>query len=487
VKAATHFSGSIAEEWTGVPRKARRLGVAAAVLAAALPAIGLWGFTVDDALIPARIAAHLWAGLGYRFNPGGPVVDAVTPLGWAHLLAPFTGGGPLAALSAAKWLGALSWLLAAAVLGAAIAGAGKRGWRFTPLAVMLVCAPLAAWAVAGLETGLVTALATLAVTEHRWAPLGTGIAAGLRPELLPWAVVVSFGIAAAERKGPRAVASASLMAVAPAVLAAVIRLAVFGRAWPLSVLAKPSDLDHGIFYALSALIQTGPAWLVVAPWSLRRAGPRAMVLTLAAAVHFVSLALAGGDWMPFYRLAAPVLPSLLVAGAMVAEHAAPWATALRTAVALAACLAVAAPRAADARQVGARRLALIEAARPVLASARSVAAQDIGWVGAATEAPIVDLAGLTDPQIAALPGGHTTKRIPAGLLERRGVDTLVLLFDSTAPLPTPWYEARFATGVQQRVAALMAEQPFAPTATLPLGGTATSYVVLRLKDEGISH
>jgi hypothetical protein len=481
-----HFSGSIAEEWTGVPRKARRFGAAAAVLAAALPVVGLWGFTVDDALIPARIAAHLSSGLGYRFNPGGPVVDAVTPLGWAHLLAPFTvGKGPLAALSAAKWLGALSWLLAAAVLGAAIAGTGKRGWRFTPLAVMLVCAPLAAWAVAGLETGLVTALATLAVTEHRWAPLGAGMAAALRPELLPWAVVVSFGIAAADRKGPRIALGAALLAVAPAVIVGAIRVAVFGRAWPLSVLAKPSDLDHGAFYALSALIQTGPPWLLVAPWALRRAGSRAMVLTLAGAVHFVSLALAGGDWMPFYRLAAPVLPSLLVAGAMVAEHAAPWATALRAAVALAACLAVAAPRVADARQVGARRLALIEAARPALVGTRSVAAQDIGWVGAATEAPIVDLAGLTDPQIAALSGGHTTKRIPAGLLEQRGVDTLVLLFDSSEPLPAPWYEARFATGVQQRVAALMAEHPFDPVATLPLGGTATSYVILRLKSEAI--
>src|SRR5688572_6090303 len=145
-----HFSGSIAEEWTGRARKARRLAAAAAVVVAGLPAALIWGFTVDDALIPARIAAHLSQGAGYRFNPGGPVVDAVTPLGWAHLLAPFATAGPLAALSAAKWLGALGWLAAAAVLGASIARAGRRPWRFAPLLVMLVCLPLAAWAVAGL-------------------------------------------------------------------------------------------------------------------------------------------------------------------------------------------------------------------------------------------------------------------------------------------------------------------------------------------------
>jgi hypothetical protein len=479
-----HFSGSIAEEWTGRARKARRLAAAAAVVVAGLPAALIWGFTVDDALIPARIAAHLSQGAGYRFNPGGPVVDAVTPLGWAHLLAPFATAGPLAALSAAKWLGALGWLAAAAVLGASIARAGKRPWRFAPLLVMLVCLPLAAWAVAGLETGVVTALATLAVTEHRAAPLAAGIAAAMRPELLPWAAVISFGLNAAERKGPRAIAAATLLAVGPAVIIGAIRFAAFGRAWPLAVLAKPSDLDHGAYYALSALLQTGPPWLVVAPWALGRAGSRAIVLVLSAAVHFVSLTLAGGDWMPFYRLAVPVLPSLLLAAALVAEHAPPWATAVRTAVAIAACLAVAAPRAADARQVGSRRLALIEAARPALAGARAVAAQDVGWVGASTSAPIVDLAGLTDPQIAALSGGHTTKRIPPGLLESRGVDALVLLVDATGPLPTPWWEARFATGVQQRVAILMAEHPFAPVATLPLRGTAMSYVIFRLKGEG---
>ena len=45
---------------------------------AALPlALALYGYTVDDALITARMASHLASGVGYRFNPGGPVVDRV--------------------------------------------------------------------------------------------------------------------------------------------------------------------------------------------------------------------------------------------------------------------------------------------------------------------------------------------------------------------------------------------------------------------------
>ena len=68
---------------------------------------------VDDALISARYAAHLWAGHGYRFNVAGPVTDGVTPLGWAVVLAPLSRGDVLTAFAAAKWLGLAAWLCGA--------------------------------------------------------------------------------------------------------------------------------------------------------------------------------------------------------------------------------------------------------------------------------------------------------------------------------------------------------------------------------------
>jgi hypothetical protein len=58
-----------------------------------------------------------------------------------------------------------------------------------------------------------------------------------------------------------------------------------------------------------------------------------------------------------------------------------------------------------------------------------VATIDIGWVGAATGAEIVDLAGVTDPEIAALPGGHTSKAVSGVLLTARHTDRLVLELD----------------------------------------------------------
>ena len=102
--------------------------------AALVPAFLLRGFTVDDALIPARYAAHLAAGEGYRFNAAGPSTDGVTPLGWAHLLAPFAQEGPLAALYAAKWIGLVAWTLAAAALAVAVGRASDKPQRWAALA-----------------------------------------------------------------------------------------------------------------------------------------------------------------------------------------------------------------------------------------------------------------------------------------------------------------------------------------------------------------
>ncbi len=61
-------------------------------LAALVPALWMWGFTVDDALIAIRYARHLNAGIGWRFNAHGPSTDGVTPLPWPALLAPLAWG-----------------------------------------------------------------------------------------------------------------------------------------------------------------------------------------------------------------------------------------------------------------------------------------------------------------------------------------------------------------------------------------------------------
>lgn len=438
--------------------RARTSIVAAAATAAAAiaPAAWLFDFTVDDALIPARYAAHLTHGFGYRFNARGPITDGVTPLGFPYLLAPFASNGPFAALAAAKWIGLVAWIAGAAALGVAIARSSERASRFFALALVAASAPLAAWSVAGLETGITTSLAAFALLacvldRPRAGALLAGLAAWLRPELVVWALLTG----ASPRPRSEDAIGARLVRVtiagAPFLLVVALRLAIFHRPAPLAVLAKPSDLAHGATYAAACFALTGPVALV-APLAWRRLAPFERWTIAAVFAHFVVVAIVGGDWMPLSRLVVPVLPSVALGAAFLARASAPAVLAARLVLALGGELFALAKIGPTAARIGSERAAVARELAPAIAPAEVVATLDVGWVGAVTDATIVDLAGLTDPAIAALPGGHTNKEIPATLLDRRGVDALVLLRFEGKPIATPWSETWFARAVEDRVA-----------------------------------
>ena len=59
----------------------------AGALAALVPSIAMWGFTVDDALISIRYAQNLVSGAGWRFDVHAAPSDGVTPLPWVPMLA----------------------------------------------------------------------------------------------------------------------------------------------------------------------------------------------------------------------------------------------------------------------------------------------------------------------------------------------------------------------------------------------------------------
>jgi hypothetical protein len=476
--------------WIGHP--ARRLlaerapwaGLGAVV--ALVPALWLWGFTVDDALIAVRYARHLAQGSGWRFNVPGPSTDGVTPLSWPLLLLPMARAAPLVVLDRAKTLGLLVWTVTGGALGVAVgqARAAPRWGRVAALGTVALSVPLAAHAVSGMETALAAGLATTAVLvahRPRSAALLAGLAASLRPEMAPWACVLAIGVeVAGGRRVARGVVGGAL-ALAPFVLCAAVRALVWGRPAPLAVMAKPSDLSHGLAYAGAACVVTlAPIW-VLAPMALRRS-PVALAIVIAAAAHVAAIAVVGGDWMPYARLMVPVAPSLIYAGVLASAHARPLATGARSVVAVVLGGLLLARGGSEGRRVGADRGALIAAATPALAGARCVAALDVGWVGATTEAEIVDLAGLTDPEIAALPGGHTSKRVDGMFLRSRGADALLLY--APAGLPDDDLE-RWASALYPRVVeARLVRDPvitrhFAPAAWLPLGGKSAGYVLLR--------
>ena len=455
------------------------MGALLACLVAALFARIFRGFTVDDALVTARVASHWASGHGYRFNTSGPEVDAVTPLGWAHLLGLFGAGTPLVMLERARVLSEVAWVVAAAALGA-LAPRDIRA-RATLVGGLAVATPLAPWASAGMETGLVTLFSTLALIPCAPAVLGAGLAAGWRPELLPWALVLAAGgaLAAGATARSRFIAFAARfpLAVGPAVVIACVRQAWFGAFTPLAAVAKAPELAHGAFYALDAALGTGIPLLLVAPRALARTDGRTRVLVAATTAHLLALVAAGGDWMALYRLMVPALPTALLAAARVAQHSDARSLTLRSLAFAIRPVWLAVAVAWPARHVLEHRLRLIDASRPVLRTARSVACLDVGWVGAATDARILDLAGITDPLVARLSGGHTSKKVTNGLFENRDVDTVVLLLAPKEKVEARWQDAAFGRAVEARVAALPAVDAFRVRATLPLGGTEQHYVV----------
>jgi hypothetical protein len=185
--------------------------------------------------------------------------------------------------------------------------------------------------------------------------------------------------------------------------------------------------------------------------------------------------------MPYARLWAPVVPSLVIAALLAGEHAAALPTALRAAAAVALGALLIARGGTSGRTVGADRHALIVAARPWLAPLGRVAALDIGWVGAATPGEVVDLAGVTDPEVAALPGGHTSKRVGAMFLLARDPGALVLYAGAGVPGGdlAAWRDAAYGRAVEARLAHDdVIARHFAPVAWLPLGAAGAGYVLL---------
>lgn len=427
-----------------------RAGAALAVVAVLPVVVWQWGFTVDDALISARYAHHLASGEGYRFNPGGPITDGVTPLGWAHLLAPMAKSSVWAGYRAAKWLSAASWLCGVAGLGAAVAKLGGSGRRWLGLALLALSAPIGAWAAAGMETGLVMGLSAGAMAARASGSdrLGAGLMGWVgawRPETLPFV----FTVAVAPRRGAtsgRERAIAVLFSLGPAAGVALLRSWLFGRAVPLAAWAKTPVPLLGLRYALAAFIVLGG---LAAVWP--RAPSWVRGLQVAVFVHFSAVALAGGDWMPLARLGVVAMPAVaLIACERLARpgwwRCLPWGLALLAPVYTSVNVG---PRAAG---VEATRLQTMDSAREPLSEAEVVATLDIGWVGAVHPGTVVDLAGVTDPTVAVLPGGHTSKAIPRSIVGGRDIDTFVLL--AAGETREPWVDTRWSRWVEAHVAHL---------------------------------
>lgn len=432
------------------------------------------GFTVDDAWIAGRVAWRLATGMGYRFNPSGPRVDAVTPLGWVYILVPFAKRNALGGLQAARYLGATVWVVAAGWFGYRSRKAGKNPYYALCL---FATAPPGAWASAGMETGLVVALSTVALGESLGATLAAAIVAGFRPEMIPFCTVLAFRSGEPGHKTVMQRARRIALTLAIPIAVASIRFVAFGRTMPLSALAKPSDIEHGLHYALGVLLFLGPAWLWIGPgWKGLSRNERIIALSVLA--HLAALVIVGGDWMPLWRLAVPAMPAALWVAACLQTARRPLVNILGLAGALAMstylCIAVGLP----GRKVFEAREKLINDARPLLAQSRQVAGVDVGWLGAAFPGEILDLAGITDPRVALLEGGHTTKKIQNSWFDSRQPDTLVVLTAPGVSIRQPWQDTPLARGVENRVKRMDYWKSCQLSGTIGLRYTSQQYLLV---------
>jgi hypothetical protein len=352
-----------------------------------------------------------------------------------------------------------------------------------------------------METAVVVALVTFATTDGALGLCCVGLAAAWRPELIPFAFVLSVGRCRSLTRIPADLA----LSVGPAVAVAVFRWACFGSPHPLAVVAKPSDFTHGFWYALEALLWSGPVWLwlcPVRPWSFtvharRSTDPirqvqyysqanvghpalerRELALIAAILVHFVAVALAGGDWMPAYRLAVPIMPAMLRVACHLAHRRGRLLGGIALVLALSSSLRVSLKLVPSARWIVTQRVRLIHSAAPALQYATVVAAPDVGWVGEAFRGEIVDLAGATDPTVAYLRGGHTSKQVERRLLALRRVDRIIVLLAPSADVGEPWTQSKFSRAIDHRAALIGAELGCAPKETLRMFHTQQSYLIL---------
>jgi hypothetical protein len=423
----------------------QRVCVAAALGAVALVGLCAWPYTVDDAFIVARYAARLAGGHGYTFNPG-PATDGVTGPAWLvpGVVAVSFGLDPLVSAK----LAGLACAFAAAWLALSRLSRRAQGTQLVVTAsALLICQPtLACSAVAGLETGAATLLAVLACAAAlrrptpRALPLGLCVAglAWLRPELAFLSGVLL--LACVTRLGIRAAAPALGLALLGGVSVCLFRWVLTGDVLPLALSAKQGSLSDGAGYCMRALaVGAGGLGVVLVASGARYGRSDDRWLAAALAAHGVAVWLAGGDWMPGFRLFAPIVPlyaSLAAVGSVRALRGRRASQALAVLSLFCACaipLLDMYTRVPEWRAAGVSR----ERARPLVQrlqrETRRVALVDIGYLGYASGREVIDLAGITDPEIARLPGGHLNKQLSAGLLQRRAPDAL-LLHSSSPPL-----------------------------------------------------
>jgi hypothetical protein len=408
------------------------------------------GALIDDAYIAIRYSVRLANGHGLTFQDG-PAVEGYSCFSWVLLGALFEKLGVSSVVSLP-----LLGIGCGAATVAVVARAAQR-WSASAAAgvvpgLFLVSPGLAYYAGSGLETALYALLVALAlVASLEGRPIATAVACALalltRPEAAGLiALTLSIGVVRAASAQRRAWYAAGACVFVVAALYAAFKWSYFGALLPNTAIAKAPVLDQGFSYVGLCLIDPSLLLGLASVLLVRRARvmPRHLLCLGVAAVLVVGTIAEGGDWMPGNRLLLPAMVAVAPALDVLRVALVQASRGLRVGLGLAAVLGVALfsyGSAFDANlfAMTSESTARYEPLRDDVARAmqksgvRSVGTLDIGRISyAVPELQLFDLGGLTDREVARLPGDYRSKQLPEALLQQRAPDAFLFTASSVA-------------------------------------------------------
>lgn len=295
-------------------------------------ALHVWlyrAFYIDDALISLRFVEQFVAGNGLVYNVGERV-EGYSNFLWVMLLAPF-GWAQVDLIWATRFLGTVFGAGALACVAWFVRGLR---WPWVAPALLVACAPFAAWVMGGLETLLFAFLLVAGAIafvheEERGGGWASGLLFGLlaltRPEGLMFAglALLIRGVRWLRQRRLPARHEWAWMAALGLVIVPFYawRIVYYGYPLPNTVYAKsmgghPRQFMEGAYYVLETLRALG-GWLAVAlPVGLAvaylRRAPWVNFFAAGSMLYLAFMLASGGDWMPMQRFLVQMLPLLVI-------------------------------------------------------------------------------------------------------------------------------------------------------------------------------
>jgi len=413
----------------------------------------LWDYVTDDTYIHLVYARNLAAGQGWSFNPGEPSYGSTSPL-WIILLAP-AAGGEGSGLLAARLLGLLAGL-ASILVFFVLSGRfiRNRGFRLAALLLFSTEVWFLRWTASGMESPLVVLMLLLvfervsaepsSVPEYLWLGLLAGLASLVRPEFYLMVLLLP-ALALLDRRWRRGWPWLALGGGLPAALWLGFAKLQFGSFLPSTARAKvetTGGLGDFLIHAWSVLripLSSQGVLLLIAALgflevlvetirghnSRRRSWTFFGILAASWSILFTLAMLRGGVAM-VSRYLLPVTPLLPLGAFFFLDR---WVERRPSFhfVALAVVLLTLAPNIwlYDSRVLPhARRFTedlknvlggMADSLRVAAPPGSVVAVPDIGIIGYRSGLKVLDLVGLTQPEISRYWHGHGYDEMLEGL------------------------------------------------------------------------